>query len=309
MDAIIIKNVSKEFLSGKKTVVKALDNVSFNVKKGETFGLLGANGAGKTTLISILCGLLERDSGKVEVLGMDLDDSLWKIKPRINIISGFTMLTVMFSVKEYLKYFSMLYSIKDKSRIDFLIKKLDLEDKQNTEIHMLSSGYKQRVLLAKALLNDPEILFMDEPTVGLDISIAIKIRAIISELKEKGTTIIFTSHNLKEVEQLCDRIALISNGHIAQIGTINEIKKSIKRKNQIEVECNEQKGFLAYVKKLAEVNNAVIKADKILIEAKSEKDLEKIMKFAVISGFAIISIRIVEPTLEEAMLHVMEKAN
>jgi len=309
MDNIIeIKNVSKIFDKGKKTVVKALDNVSISVKKGEIFGLLGSNGAGKTTLINILVGLLTRDSGRISMLGMNFDKRLDEIKPRINIVSGFTMVCLSLSVREYLNYFSMLYDVKEIEKVvDNAIKLVGLESKRNTLVKNLSSGYKQRVLLAKGLLNNPEIIFMDEPTVGLDVSVAIRIRKLISKLKAQGTTIIFTSHNLSEVEQLCDRITLISNGKIIESGSIKEIKKRIMNNKIIEVICKKTNDLAKMVKKLKQVENVEIVGNNLIIKAKTTKDVDFIMKKIINSNYIIISIRKIEPTLEEAFLHIMDK--
>lgn len=302
MNAIEIVNVTKTFKDGKN-IVKALDNVSLRVNKGEILGLLGANGAGKTTLISILIGLLSKDKGKITILGKDIDKELDEIKPRLNLVSGFTMVTFPLTVTEYLRYFSMLYDIKEpEKKIKQVIKQFGLEKKAKTEIRALSAGFKQRVMLAKALLNDAEIIFMDEPTVGLDVNIAIKIRAEILDLKKRGTTIIFTSHNLSEVEQLCDRIALISAGKIVQVGSIQEIKQKIKSSSILEIICNNAQAMVTLLKKEAGVKKIKIVANKIFVEAKDAKHIDSLMKKAVASDNIVISIRLIEPTLEEAFL-------
>jgi len=302
MSAISVSNVSKTFEKGK---VKALDCVSFSVEPGEIFGLLGANGAGKTTMISILCGLLSKDSGDIQILGMDIDKSIQEIKKKTAIVTGFTMVTVSLSVREYLTYFAMLHDVK-KDRVLYAVKMLDLEKKFDERVRDLSSGYKQRVLLAKALLNSPKIIYLDEPTVGLDVGIAIKIRSLISELKKKGTTIIFTSHNLTEVEQLCDRIALIQNGKIKRIGTIEDIKQSIRNNKLVEVSCKRTEDMLEMVKLYKEVESAKICSGKVVIEAKKAKDVDKIMSRIINSDHLIISIRRIEPSLEEAFLNIMQ---
>ncbi|MFH0979147.1 MAG: ABC transporter ATP-binding protein [Candidatus Woesearchaeota archaeon] len=301
MDAIEIKDVTKTFMEGERKT-KALDKVSFTVKKGEIVGLLGANGAGKTTLISILCGLLTKDKGIVKIAGMDLDTNLEKIKPRINIVSGFTMVAINLTVKEYLTYFAMLYS--SRKDINGLIDKFGLGSHADTVIRDLSSGYKQRVLLAKSLVNDPEIMFMDEPTVGLDVGMARKIRIIIEKLKEKGTTILFTSHNLNEVEQLCDRIVLISGGKIRHIGTVAEIKGKTKNKKAIEVVTREAKQLTQEIKGYKEISKIKQVGEKIIIETKEQKDAGMLIRKIVALDHEIISIRQIGPNLEEAFLEI-----
>jgi ABC-type multidrug transport system ATPase subunit len=303
---IEIKNVSKTFKNSQGKKVKALDNISLNIKKGEIFGLLGANGAGKTTLISIMLGVLSKDSGTISIFNKDLETNLDYIKPKINIVSGFSMVGSILNTREYLNYFAMLYDVKNKkAKVDYAVKMLRLENKEKMQVKDLSSGYKQRVLLAKALLNDPEIIFMDEPTVGLDVSIAIKIRDLIEKLKKKGTTIIFTSHNLNEVEQLCDNITLISNGKILQSGTINEIKKRIRDNKILEVMCKRSDELIKIIKKYNEVKNVNKVNNKIIIKIKEENKVDLVMKKIMNSNFIIFSIRKIEPTLEEAFLNIV----
>lgn len=305
MDIIKIKNLVKTYKAEGKTI-EAVSNVSFSVKKGEIFGLLGPNGAGKTTIITILAGLLSKDKGSVFLLGMDLDKDIEKIKQKTNIVTGFTMIDSLFSVEEYLRYFALLYNIKHKEyKIKEVIEKAELSGKENALIRGLSSGYKQRVLFAKALLNEPKIIFMDEPTVGLDVGIAIKFRKMITALKRDGTTIIFTSHNLSEVEQLCDRITLISKGKIVQSGSIEDIKKRIRNNKILEVVCKKTNEFGYMMKELKEVKNVKILGDKVIVEAKTVKGINNIMKKAINSDYIIISIRKIEPTLEEAFLKII----
>ena len=308
MDAIKIENLSKTFLDETGSRIKALDDVSLTVKDGEMLGLLGANGAGKTTLISILCGLLSKDKGSITILGKDLEKDLDDIKPRINIVTGFTMVDLNLTIKEYLKYYSILYGIKDKEKkVEELMKKLDIKKKENLTVRSLSAGYKQRVLLAKALVNNPEIIYMDEPTVGLDVSIAIKVRNMIRDLKKKGTTMIFTSHNLAEVEQLCDRIALISNGKIIETGTIENIKERIRNNKLVEIVCKRTEDFVDMISKEKYVKSVKNICGKIIIETKTINDVDKLMKKAIDSDHIIISIRKIEPSLEEAFLNIIER--
>ncbi len=305
MNIIEVKNLGKTYRENGKTI-EAVRNISFNIQKGEIFGLLGPNGAGKTTIITILTGLLSRDKGSVSLFGMDLDKDLEKIKQKTNIVTGFTMVDLLLSVKEYLKYFALLYNIKNKEdKIKEVIMKTELSDKEDVIVRGLSSGYKQRLLFAKALLNEPEIIFMDEPTVGLDVNIAIKCRKMIYELKRKGTTFIFTSHNLTEVEQLCDRIALISEGKIAQVGSIGGIKKRIMNNKLIEVVCKRTNEFGYMMKELKDVKDVKILGDKVIVEANTVKCVDNIMKKAINSDYIILSIRKIEPTLEEAFLKIM----
>ncbi len=235
MNAVTITGATKEFKQKDKKIL-ALNDVSFEIKEGEIFGLLGPNGAGKTTLISSICGLLELDSGKILVFGKDALTEREKIISEINLITGFAGLLHGLTVEDLLKYYAYLYSVKDKQKaIEKALKEGGLEEKRNQLAVTLSSGYKQRFYIAKALLSSPKLLLMDEPTVGLDVAMAIKIRARIKELKKQGLTILLTTHYMLEAEELCDRIALINDGKIVAIGTVQELKK-LAGKNDLTLE-------------------------------------------------------------------------
>ncbi|KHO45089.1 MAG: antibiotic transport system ATP-binding protein [archaeon GW2011_AR3] len=306
-DSVAISGLVKIFSRGRKTV-KALDNVSFSIRKGEIFGLLGPNGAGKTTLISVLCGLLEKNAGRVEILGKNVDRDMSGIQKRINLVLGFTGIGMSLTVYEFLKYYCMLYGLGNKdARIASAMKSVDIEDKRDTITLELSSGYKQRLLLAKALLNEPEVLLLDEPTVGLDVEIAIKIRSLIKELQKKGTAILLTTHNMYEVEELCDRIALISKGRIIALGTVDEIKKMIKVDKVIEVDVDRLADFAGEMKRQKYVVSSRIVDDVVHVKVVSYGNVRKVMDFLSKSDFLIYSVRLVEPTLEEAFLKIMRK--
>jgi ABC-2 type transport system ATP-binding protein len=218
----------------------AVDNISFNVAKGEIFGLLGPNGAGKTTAIKVLATLLLPTSGKVRVLGMDVtggDEK--KIRNRINLVSGGERgLYYRLTGRQNLKFFSNLYNI-EKGKQDGLINKLletvKLTDAADIKVENYSRGMKQRMHIARALVNAPEILYLDEPTIGLDPEIARDVRSLVRELADAGTTIILTTHYMYEAEELCDRIMIISNGRNVGYGTVSELKSSLPDTNIIEI--------------------------------------------------------------------------
>ncbi|HLD58309.1 MAG TPA: ABC transporter ATP-binding protein [archaeon] len=227
--AVSVQNAKKIF-SQKKEKILALDGVSFEIKKGEIFGLLGPNGAGKTTLISAICGLIELDSGSVEVFGTNVQKNRDKVIGEINLVTGFAGVLRGLTVEELLTYYSYLYSVKDKKKaIENALTLSGLLEKRNQLAYTLSSGYRQRFYIAKALLSSPKVLLMDEPTVGLDVESALKIRKLIEELKKKGLTILLTTHYMIEAEQLCDKVALISKGKIIALGTVRQLKKLAKK--------------------------------------------------------------------------------
>ena len=225
----------KDSVKGKKEVLK---NVSIDIEEGEIFGILGPNGAGKTTLISILSTLTIPDSGRVEVLGVDALAEANRVKSIVNISSGNPNFPWSLTVYENLRYFSMLYGLKDKDgAVENVISKLELEQFRNVRFESLSTGTKQRLSLAKALLNEPRLLFLDEPTVGLDPDMAIKIRKMIRRIHdENGITIVLTTHYMKEAEQLCERIAFIRKGEIIANAPPDELKRQMKLGEAITIE-------------------------------------------------------------------------
>lgn len=224
--------------------VQALDGVSLSVKPGEIFGLLGPNGAGKTTLIKILCTLLLPTSGKAFVNGYDVVQEAAKIKEVINLASGgetpgYGILTV----RENLWFFSQLYGLSDeesRKRVSQLIETIGLQDKANERMNRLSSGMKQRLNIARSLINDPKILFLDEPTLGLDVMFAQQIRqyakGLIKASPEK--TILLTTHYMAEADEMCDRVAIIDDGKIIAMGTPAKLKALVSKEVNLLVEVS-----------------------------------------------------------------------
>ena len=219
MSIITIENICKNY----KTTL-ALNNVSLNINKGELFGLLGVNGAGKTTLIKILCGLTKKTSGKVIINDYDLDNEIDKIKEIIDISPQETSVANNLTVKENLDFFANIYNTNNPDHINEIISTFNLNDVLNKRAKTLSGGYKRRLSIAIALISKPQILFLDEPTLGLDVFARRELWNIIKKL-QKNITIILTSHYLEEIENLCDRVAILSKGKLLQTGTIEEIKK------------------------------------------------------------------------------------
>lgn len=224
MNIITIDNVCKNYKS--KT---AIDNVSLSIKSGELFGLLGVNGAGKTTLIKILCGLTKKTSGVVTINNFNLDSDMDKIKEIIDISPQETSVANNLTVKENLEFFSNIYN-NDSNIINEVIDIFNLSEVLNQRAKTLSGGYKRRLSIAIALISKPKILFLDEPTLGLDVFARRELWKIIKKL-QKNITIILTSHYLEEIESLCDRVAILSKGKLLQIGTIEEIKKITHTQN------------------------------------------------------------------------------
>ena len=220
MNVITIDNVCKNYKTKK-----ALDNVSLSIKQGELFGLLGVNGAGKTTLIKILCGLTKKTSGMVTINNFNLDKDIDKIKEIIDISPQETSVANNLTVKENLEFFANIYNNNDANTINEVVDIFNLNEVLNQRAKTLSGGYKRRLSIAIALISKPQILFLDEPTLGLDVFARRELWGIIKKLKN-SITIILTSHYLEEIENLCDRVAILSNGKLLHTGTIDDIKQA-----------------------------------------------------------------------------------
>jgi len=227
-----VENLSKDYGS-----VQALSDLSFSAGKGEILGLLGPNGAGKTTVIHILLGMLNLSGGKIRLFGLCPFRDKYKIYPRINFASAYVNLPFNIKVRQNLSLFAKLYGISDApARIDKLLSLFQLTHLQKKFTGSLSSGEQTRLNLCKSLLNNPEILFLDEPTASLDPDMAEQVRGILKSIhKDFGTTIIYTSHNMREVEIMCDRILFLNKGRKLVEGTPGEIRAVFKKKSLEEV--------------------------------------------------------------------------
>jgi ABC-2 type transport system ATP-binding protein len=240
--AIKAEGIFKTFRSGwwKKREKEALKGIDLQIEEREIFGILGPNGAGKTTLLSILCTLLLPDRGNVYILGMDVLHEERQIRKRVNIASGNANFLWSLTVKENLHYYGMLYGLPREERekkSETLIDLFNLKEHRNIPFDELSTGMKQRLSLAKSLMNDPEVLFLDEPTVGLDPDVSIRIReGILSIHKKRGMTILVTTHNMKEAEYLCGRIAFLKEGEILTTGTAEALKRRVRIGDTVKIE-------------------------------------------------------------------------
>ena len=230
--ALTVENLSKIYSDSKtKKQIKALNELSFNVKQGEVFGLLGPNGAGKTTFLSILGGTVTKTSGKVNVWGFDLDKNPRQVKSSLGIVPQEVNLDAFFSPKKLLELQAGLYGIREKDRITNLILKLvALEDKANAYSRSLSGGMKRRLLIAQAMVHQPPILILDEPTAGVDVELRNNLWDNVKKLNKEGVTIILTTHYLIEAQEMCDRIAIINKGDLVALDTTEKLLDRIKTK-------------------------------------------------------------------------------
>lgn len=220
MQAIRVRNLQKHYKERKtKNVIKAVHNISFDIRKGEIIGLLGPNGAGKTTTIKMICGLIQPDDGDIQILGKDALDKRAKTNQYISaVLEGNRNLYWRLTVQENMEYFAGNRGIKRKDiqeEIEKLLKRFELIDKRNELVHSLSRGMQQKLAIAVALLAETEIILLDEPTLGLDVEISYEVRKLIREIAEKeNRTVIISSHDMPVIEDLCERVIIINKGEI-----------------------------------------------------------------------------------------------
>jgi len=307
-------NVTKGVLRRTKTQVVAVKDVSFEIDYGELFGLVGPNGAGKTTTIKMLTTMLIPTSGTATVLGYDIQKDVKKIRERIGIVLGGERgLYTRVNAIDNLRYFADLYGVPvntQEKRVKELLQFMGLWDRAQDRVETYSKGMKQRLHLARGLINDPQIVFMDEPTIGLDPEIAKETRNMIKELAEKGKTILLTTHYMFEADELCKRVAIIRNGEIVALDTPSGLKKYVKDTSVVEIE-----GFgitekeVAKFKEVPEVLSisADLSENKQVLKIQTPKGSEIISDAQdILKNSRIYDLKVKEPTLEDAYLRLVE---
>ncbi len=305
---------------GKKAeAVKALDGVSATIKEGEIFGLLGPNGAGKTTLIKVLTTLLLPTSGEAYVGGFSVVKESEKVRRVISLVSGgetpgYGILTV----SENLWFFSQLYGLTTsmaKEKIKHLEADLDFEKYANTRMAKLSTGYKQRMSLARGLLNDPKILFLDEPTLGLDVLTAKRLRTYVvdwAKRKRKGT-VLLTTHYMAEADEMCDRVAIISNGRILACDTPQKLKDDLRETPIAKIEVASVEADFGFVEEMAgvvgysETRNIQTGVTSLKVMVQDIKVVSQIEGKLNEQKLKILSANEAEPTLEDVYVRLVGK--
>ena len=228
--ALSVEKLTKIY-SKKKSEEKALNNLSFEVEQGEIFGLLGPNGAGKTTFLSILAGTVVKTEGKVNVWGFDLDLNPRQVRASIGIVPQEINLDAFFSPRNLLELQAGLYGVPKKNRItDIILKMVALEKQADSYSRSLSGGMKRRLMIAKAMVHQPPILVLDEPTAGVDVELRKNLWENVKALNKEGVTIILTTHYLFEAQEMCDRIAIIDKGNLVALDTTQKLLDSIQTK-------------------------------------------------------------------------------
>ncbi|MCK4449850.1 MAG: ABC transporter ATP-binding protein, partial [Anaerolineae bacterium] len=218
MKAINVQDLTRDYNG-----LRAVDGINFAVEQGEIFGFLGPNGAGKTTTIKMLTGQLRPTSGEAQVMGCDVVTERQRLKPQIGVVFDSQNIYERLSARDNLRFYARLYRIK-KARVEQVLAQVGLTDRARDKVKTYSNGMKQRLVIARALLHKPKVLFLDEPTRGLDPNVARDVRAIVTELANQGMTVFLTTHYMEEADQLSDRVAIIDQGRIVALDTLEKLK-------------------------------------------------------------------------------------
>jgi ABC-2 type transport system ATP-binding protein len=282
--------------------VEAVRGVSFNVDEGEVFGLLGPNGAGKTSTVEIMEGLRTLDSGRVSVCGLDPQKNGQELKHQIGAALQSTSLPDKLRVIEALRLFASFY--RRHRNPEELLKRFGLEEKRNTFYTQLSGGQKQRLALAMALINDPKVLFFDEPTAGLDPQVRREIYDIIEELRREKKTIVMTTHYIEEAERLCDRVAIVDHGTVIALGTPRELKERSGDKTRLEVRLARPEPQ-ERLKNLEGVSDCRILGDSYILQCqRPPQAIVSLVKYLESQGNELVSLEIATPSLEDVFIEL-----
>lgn len=295
-------------LSMDKEYTRALDEVSFEAEKGEIFGLLGPNGAGKTTLIKIMTGLMEADGGEVEILKRKIPGSIEDVREDFNVVFARGSMFRHLSGSDNLNLFSDIYRIENKNeKIQRYFDFFELDDRKDGYVDKWSTGEHMRLKLAKSLLNDPKLLFLDEPSLGLDHKMALKVRDFLKKLnREENLTILLTTHYMEEADYLCDRVAIIDRGHIVRIGDPEKLKRELKKSSVMEFRVQNFKNeLIEAIKNKEYVEGARLmegegKVRVILEDLHRSDELIKFIK----DDYRIVEFNTDEPTLGDVFIHL-----
>ncbi len=313
MDTVIRADGLKRTFGRGDSEKVAVNSISFEVKKGEIFGILGPNGAGKTTTIRMLSTLLKPTSGKAEVLGIDVSDDRRskELRKRINMVSGGERgLYYRLTGRQNLKYFSDLYGVPKDIRDERIEKTLELvgmTEAAERRVEEYSRGMKQRIHIARALINDPEILYLDEPTIGLDPEISLQIRRIVKGLSDNGKTIILTTHYMFEAEELCDRMIILKQGNVVGYGSVEELKSKVSDDTMVRIVTTKDPSDAVSSLCIDSITDKRIEAlsGRFAVSIRCRKDSDIIGTLEeALQPYGIRSIGYDEPTLEDTYLYL-----
>ena len=300
---ISVKNLTKQYEK-----LRAIDTISFEVERGEIVGLLGPNGAGKTTTMRILTGFMPATSGTAEVCGFDVFEASYEVKKRIGYLPEVPPLYPEMTVQEYLSYVATLKAIprdQKSQAVSRVIEKCRLGDVQKRVIGHLSKGYQQRVGLAQALVHDPQVLILDEPTIGLDPKQILEIRSLIKDLAG-GHTVILSTHILPEVTQMCQRIIIINEGKIVAVDTYAQLSAQFRKTDKVEIQLRNPQGALEKLKSIPGVIQVARDDQKqgaFLVECRVDDQVrDEISKVVVQNNMGLLEMRVKTVSLEDVFL-------
>jgi ABC-2 type transport system ATP-binding protein len=307
MSILNVKELRKSF--GKFEAVKG---VSFSVEKGESFSLLGPNGAGKSTIINMITGLYPLTAGTIKIKGIDVMKNPKQAQKRIGVVPQEIALYETLSARENLKFWGRMYDLSGKSlekSVDEVLEIIGLTERAKDKINTFSGGMKRRVNIGAAILHQPEVLIMDEPTVGIDPQSRNHILNTVKRLNQDGMTIIYTSHYMEEVEYLCERIGIIDHGELIACGTLKELRETIGDRSRIIISMETDK--INQVKMTERLETLVSKKDILLSEnqltvfhKEPQLILSDLIQLVTNNGTRVTSVEIIEPNLESVFLHL-----
>jgi len=300
-NVLSVKNLNKIYKSKNSNPINALNNLNLDVKEGEIFGLLGPNGAGKTTFINILAGTVIKTSGEVNVWGFNLDKNPRQVRASIGIVPQEVVLDPFFSPKKSLELQAGLYGVKKKERItDTILKLVSLDKQANSYARSLSGGMKRRLLIAKALVHQPPIIFLDEPTAGVDVELRKNLWENVKSLNNQGVTIILTTHYLEEAEKMCNRIGILNKGNLVALDSTKNLLNKIQTKKvtfKINKRIEIQDNVLDSLKILSNEENEIC-----VSYEKSKINIEEIINLLKKSNVQIYDISTDDGDLEDVFL-------
>lgn len=292
---------------------KVVDDLGFSIAPGETYGLLGPNGAGKTTAISMICGLLQRDAGTVTVMGHDLDEAPRALKMSLGYVPQDLAIYPDLSAKENLLFFGRLQGMGGRAlaaRTDHVLETVGLAERAKDRAESFSGGMKRRLNIGIGLLHEPQLLVLDEPTVGVDPQSRDSILANVEQLGASGIGVLYTTHYMEEAERLCDRVGIIDHGKLIAEGTRRELVERIGQHDHVRLELGRSNGTVAErLQTLPEVLNVVASNGTLdLVLDESYTVLPRIITEATEAGARVLSVEVVEPDLEEVFLQLTGRA-
>lgn len=307
------KSITKVYKNG----FKAVSDLNLKVEKGDVLGFLGPNGAGKTTTIRMLDGLLEPTSGEVIVNGVNIKDDPTKVKNMVGVVPESHGYYYWMTAKEYLQYFSSLFDNNDvkEEYIDYLLKRVGLFEKKDVLVGQFSRGMKQRLGIAKALINKPEIIFLDEPTLGLDLRGQKEVQQLLSDInKNEKITIFITSHMLKDIEVMCNKVCIIQNGVLVEQGSIQELQKKYLTHYTLQIETDNNDKAVEILNSLEQIRSVNKDNEKVIIKFKKdlpESEINKLKHSIILKfyeeGLDVKDLTVMNLSMEDVFFRATEK--